>query len=483
MKKIRLAILAVAALVALGSTFTSCASSDVDTGDPAITKGIEAWNRKGASTARDYWEKIADEKTKQKYLNYITLYDKGVAALDSTDSIKASQEAKLLSAVNTAINNFSKLDPNLDLTQEVCDKGAAVTAPRIDKLLEQEKVAEAKKLLKSAKSVYGSYPELDAVGKEVDAVNNIATKKAALKESVEKAKEIEDVDDKINAFQSLADSLPSKQKEVSDIASKSGVGSTNAVKVAVKGYNNVCQDVIGERKLAIREKAYEYKEQIGDVFSRETPTTGSGKGGSVTNQDILNHYTSVKKDMNTVYTQLLDFQKKYPEEIDANVIKDINNQKATLESKIAVVEKEIAKEKEIASRGKYIGMIGLFNASSGDAKKSKPAKFSGNTAKTEDYLWGIADIPAGEMNDLVITLKDNRTIHVYNQNTKSGKQIEKLKLQDLISRQNKVGNSWPVMNAREALNGSIFYIQVEQGKSAEYSGEAVIYSSFITRSR
>lgn len=483
MKKIKLAILAVAALVALGSTFTSCASSDVNTGDPAITKGIEAWNKKGASTAKDYWDKIVDEKTKQKYLNYITLYEKGVTALDSTDSIKASQESKLLSAVNTALNNFSKLDPALDLTQEVCDKGASVTAPRIDKLLEQEKIADAKKLLKTAKSVYGSYPELDTVGKEVDTVNSIVTKRTALKESVEKAKEIEDVDNKISTFQSLADSVPSKQKEVSDIASKSGVGSTNAVKVSVKSFNNVCQDVLAERKLAIREKAYEYKERIGDVFSRETPTTGSGKGGAVTNQDILNHYTSVKKDMNVVYSELLEFQKKYPEEIDANVIKDINNQKSTLESKIAVVEKEIAKEKEIASRGKYIGMIGLFNSESGDAKKSKPAKFSGNTAKTEDYLWGIADIPAGEMNDLVITLKDNRTIHVYNQNTKSGKQIEKLKLQDLISRQNKVGNSWPVMNAREALNGSIFYIQIEQGKAAEYSGEAVIYSSFITRSR
>lgn len=483
MKKIRLAILAAVALVAIGTTFTACLSTDVDSGDPAIAKGIDAWNRRGASTAKDYWDKIADEKVKQKYLNYITLYEKGVAALDSTDSIKASQESKLLSAVNTAVKNFSALDPALDLTQEVCDKGAAVTAPRIDKLLEQEKVSEARKLYKDAKSVYGTYPELEAAGKEVDVVSNIIAKRSALKESVEKAKEIEDVDEKIDAFQKLSDSLSAKQKEVSDIASKSGVGSTNAVKVAVKNFNNVCQDAVAERKLAIREKAYEYKEQLGDVFVRETPTTGSGKGGAVTNQDLLNHYTSVKNDMNVIYAKLLEFQKKYPEEIDNNVIKDINNQKATLESKIATVEKDIAVEKEIASRGKYIGMIGLFNAESNDAKKSKPAKFSGNTAKTEDYLWGYADIPAGEMNDLVITLKDNRSVHVYNQNTKSGKQIEKLKLQDLVSRQNKVGNSWPVMNAREALNGTKFFVQIEQGKTAEYSGEAVIYASFITRSR
>ena len=84
----------------------------------AITKGVEAWNRRGPSTAENYWTNIADEKVKQKYLNYIKLYNDGVAALDSTDSMKATQEGKLLSACNTALSKFSALDAALQLDDE-----------------------------------------------------------------------------------------------------------------------------------------------------------------------------------------------------------------------------------------------------------------------------------------------------------------------------------------------------------------------------
>lgn len=483
MRKNKLVILAAVALSCIGLMVTSCASSQAGDEDPAIAKGVSAWNKRGPSTAGDYWSQIADEKVKAKYLKYVTLYDAGVEALDSTDSMKSTQEAKLLAACNTAIKNFSALDPALELSDDVCEKGASLTAPRIGKLLESEKISEAKQLYKSAKNIYGSYPELENAGKQVDTVSSIVAKKKSLKEDGDKANAIDDVDERIAAYEEIAKSIPSLQKDVNAIAAKSGVESSASVKAAVKSYNSVCQDITSQRKLAIREKAYEYKEQIGDVFARQMEGTGSGKNGAFTNQEILNHYTSVKADMQVAYNQLLEFQKKYPEEIDANVIKDVNTQKSTLESKITLVEREIAKEKEIASRGKYIGMIGLFNAEAGDAKKSKPAKFSGSTAKSADYLWGIVDIPAGSMNDLVITMKDNRNIHIYNQNTKSGKQIEKLGLTDLISRQNKVGNSWPVMNAREALKGSIYYLQVEQGKAADYAGEAVVYASFITRSR
>ncbi len=477
-------VLAASGALALSAMmFTSCGSTQTDGVDPAITKGVEAWNRRGPSTAENYWTNIADEKVKQKYLNYIKLYNDGVAALDSTDSMKATQEGKLISACNTALSKFSALDAALQLDDEVCQKGTALTVPRINKLLEAEKVSEAKKMYKTAKQVYGASAELDTVGKEIDAVSSISAKKKSLKDEAEAASQIENVDDKIAAYQKIVDSIPSLKKDVAAAAAKSGAESTAPVKSAVKGFNNTCQDVVSQRKLAIREKAYEYKEQIGDVFARQLEGTGSGKNGAFTNQEILNHYQSVKADMQVAYDQLLEFQKKYPEEIDANVIKDVNAQKTTLQSKITVVEKEIAREKEIASRGKFVGMIGLFNAEAGDAKKSKPAKFSGSTKKKPDYLWGIVDIAPGAMNDLVITMKDNRNVHVFNQNTKSGKQIEKLGLKDLISRQNKVGNSWPVMNAREALNGSVYYVQVEQGKSDVYSGEAVVYASFITRSR
>ena len=131
-------------------------------------------------------------------------------------------------------------------------------------------------------------------------------------------------------------------------------------------------------------------------------------------------------------------------------------------------------------------MIGLFNPAPGstaESKKSRPAKFSATKQKKAEYWWGMVSIPKGEMNDLVITLKDNRNVRVFNENTKSGKLIEKNNLKDLVSRSSRVGNSWPVLNAGSQLKGSNYFFEIDKGKTEDYSGEVVVYSSFITRMR
>ena len=83
----------------------------------------------------------------------------------------------------------------------------------------------------------------------------------------------------------------------------------------------------------------------------------------------------------------------------------------------------------------------------------------------------------------MITLKDNRTVRVFNENTKSGKLIEKNNIQDLVSRSSRVGNSWPVLNAGSQLKGSNYFFEIQKGKTDSYSGEVVVYSSFIVRMR
>ena len=131
-------------------------------------------------------------------------------------------------------------------------------------------------------------------------------------------------------------------------------------------------------------------------------------------------------------------------------------------------------------------MIGLFNPAPGSTKasqKSRPAKFSAAKQSDSEYWWGMVSIKKGEMNDLVITMKDNRNIRVFNQNTHSGKDIEKKGLKDLVSKANKVGNSWPVLNAAKALGSDKYFFEVQKGKTDSYSGEVVVYSSFNTRSR
>jgi hypothetical protein len=100
-----------------------------------------------------------------------------------------------------------------------------------------------------------------------------------------------------------------------------------------------------------------------------------------------------------------------------------------------------------------------------------------------DYWWGMVSIPRGAMNDLVITVKDGRTVRVFTDNTKSGSLIEKNKMKDLVNRGYRVGNSWPVLNAGDQLTTDKYFFEVQKGKTPDYEGEVVVYSSFVVRMR
>lgn len=489
MKKCGIIVSAILAVL-----LASCASSGVDKEDVAIANGIKAWNTREPAAATAYWNEISDSAKKTKYLNYVTMYNSGVEALNSTDSMKASQETKLLGACNTALDKFSALDPALKLPADVCEKGANLTAARIEVLLVSGKTTAAKKMHSTAVQVYGENAALAKAGKEIDVVSAVLNKKAALAAQGDKALAIENFDEKIAALDAALSSYTSGEGELNSTAKKAGVDSEKCVTSNIAAVRKDRQNLSIKRDGIIRDKAYEYKDQIGEEFARQPAEgSGTGKNGAFTSYDIRDHYNSVKKNIDVKYQELLAFAEKYPKEIGPDVLADVKAQIDDLNAKIAQINKEIAVAEEIASRGKTVMplMIGLFNPdpkSTADSKKSRPAKFSGANPKKADYWWGMVSIPKGQMNDLVITVKDNRTVRVFNENTKSGKNIakdEKSKgLQDLVNRANKVGNSWPVMNVGSQLKGSNYFFEISNAASGkDYSGEVVVYSSFITRSR
>ena len=61
--------------------------------------------------------------------------------------------------------------------------------------------------------------------------------------------------------------------------------------------------------------------------------------------------------------------------------------------------------------------------------------------------------------------------------------IEKNNMKDLVNRSYKVGNSWPVLNAGNTLPTNKYFFEVQKGKTPDYEGEVVVYSSFIVRMR
>jgi hypothetical protein len=469
----------------LAIVLTACASMGGSNDEKAITRGVDAWNNKEPSAAAAYWADISNTDVNKKYQNYITVYNAGVDALNNSDSIKASNEPKLLAACNTALGKFLTLDPALKLPPDVCQKGSILAAGRISALLTAENLSAAKKMYASALNVYGEGDELTAVGKEVDICGSIISKKTALSSQADKARAIEAFDDKIAAFDETLSAYSSAENEIGSAVSNSDVSKSVSVTTNVRSLKKAHQDIAIERTAAIREQAYKYKDRIGEEFASAPE---SGKNGSMTLEEILAHYQSVKTNMDKIYQDLLVFAARYPKDVGKDIIDDIGGQRNDLDDKIAQVNKEIATAKEIASRGKVVMpiMIGLFNpapGSSAESKKSRPAKFSATGVKKDEYWWGMVSIPKGEMNDLVITLKDNRTVRVFNENTKSGKLIEKNKMQNLVNIANKVGNSWPVLNAGKQLTTDKYFFGIQKGKTDSYEGEAVVYSSFVVRMR
>lgn len=483
MKKIK-----VLALLAATAMFMSCVSTGGSDNDPAVNKGVNAWNSKGPAAAEAYWVEIKDAEKQKKYLNYIKLFNAGNNALESTDTVKASNEAKLLSACNTALTKFEAIDASLKLPADVAEKGGTLTAARIDKLIGAGKIADATKMYKRANKVYAGNASLAAISSQVKAANTINSKVVSLFEQADKAGQIEDFDAKIAAYDAVLAKCPALESEANALVKSTGAASNSGLAVYAKSVKKVRQDISVQHEAAFREKIYDFKDRIGAEFARQPEGPGSGKNGSYTLDEIHDHYVSVSNNMDKIYNELLAFAAKYNKNVSQEVIDDVKAQKNDLNAKIAQVNREIANKKEIESRGKTVMplMIGLFNPAPGSTKesqKSRPAKFSAKGQKGSEYWWGMVSIPKGQMNDLVITLKDNRTVRVFNENTKSGKLIEKNNIQDLVSRSSRVGNSWPVLNAGSQLKGSNYFFEIQKGKTDSYSGEVVVYSSFIVRMR
>jgi hypothetical protein len=473
-------------LAALAVLLVSCASTGGGSADEnAIARGVKAWNNREPAAAAAYWNDIENNNVKKKYQNYITLYNAGVAALSRADSTRSSHKAKLLAVCNTALGKFLALDPALKLPPDICQKGAVLSAGCISAQLAVEKLSAAKRLYASALKVYGDSDELSFAGREIDMVSSIISKKSALSSRADKAREIDSFDDKIAAYDATLSAYAAAKNEIVSTVAKSDVAKSAGVAANVRSFRKASQDLSIERESAIRERAYNYKDRIGEEFAR---TAEQGKDGKMSLEEILAHYQSVKTNIDTIYQELLEFAARYPNDIGKDVLDDIGSQKKDLENKIAQVNAEIRTAKEIASRGKVVMplMIGLFNTAPGstaETKKSRPAKFSAKKARKNEYWWGMVSIPRNQMNDLVITLKDNRTVRVFSENTKSGKLIKRNNMKDLVNRGYKVGNSWPVLNAGSQLSSNKYFFEVQKGKTADYAGEVVVYSSFIVRMR
>jgi hypothetical protein len=297
------------------------------------------------------------------------------------------------------------------------------------------------------------------------------------------ARKAESFDGKIGALDAVSGSYTRAETLLADEARKAGSSGTPAVTREASRLRKKRQDVAIEKEKLLRDQAYTLKEAIGEEFARVPENTGD-----MTLEEVLAHQESVKANVEKAYEEMTRFAERYPRAVDPEMLAEVDEQKKVLDAKIVQVNAEIRTAKEIASRGKVVMpvIIGLFNpqpGSTAEAQKSRPAVFRSTGAKKSEYWWGMVSIPRGVMNDLVITVNDNRVVRVFTDNTKSGTLIDRQKMKDLVSRASRIGTSWPVLNAGSQLTTDKYFFEIQPGKTGAYEGEVVVYSSFITRVR
>jgi hypothetical protein len=469
--------------------------------DELVAGGIQSWNTDKFAAARAYWNAIKAPALRSEWLGRMDQYDALELAFDNAEALPPTPEAPLLDAWNKALTDLNAFPAELKLPDTFLNRLVPLAKAVVRGRLDAEKNNAAKEFMKIASEKLGNRIEWSAELQEIqdyDKAQATAASYKALERSLDKstsetlasARGQEQFDDKIAGYEVAITAFTKAESTLLAQAKTNGYKEGSALWNLADKYRKRRGDTRAEMEKTLRDRAYDFKERIGGEFARTPDELGSSDPG-----EVVKFYESIKTNIEAMQAEVIAFAGKYPKIIDKDMLKDVDDQKKALEARIAVVTAEWRKAQadakiaaELASRGKPVAplQIGLFNpqpGTKGNDAKSRPAKFKGTLDGDAVYWWGMVDIPAGTLNDLVFTAADNRPIRVFSDNTLSGKKIEEKKLKDLVNRQYKVGNSWPVINAGAQLTSGKYFFEVGKGKDAKYSGDVVVYSSFIVRMR
>jgi len=486
MRKIKLLDIVLAGCLVLAASCVSVGGpADATKDEKTVAKGVKAWNDKGPEAAKPIWKGIEDQATRDTYAGYSGSYDTGAKALDASLTLKPTETARIAAEYDKAYKALSSLPPELAVPASDKVRALALAEIKVRSLLGEGEYQAALTAGNNATKVFGSSDAIKAMTVECDVILASQKREAGADSGYGSAKAVEAFDDKVAALDAAAAGYSKAEAALANDASKAGLSKAKSVSVASSRLKRKRQDVEIQKEKAIRERAYYYRDRIGEEFAK--PAVGK-KPGSLTLEELLRHQESVKAGVQAVYVEMKAFSERYTQALDAETMQELEDQKRELDAKIALVVAEIKTAKEIESRGRVVMpvMIGLFNPQPGtkdEGKKSRPALFSATGQKKAEYWWGMVSIPKGTMSDLVFTVSDTRPVRVFAYNTKSGKLVGDKGVEDLVNRGYRSGNSWPVLNAGSQLVSDKYFFEIQPGKTAEYSGEVVVYSSFITRMR
>ncbi len=451
----------------------------------AIAAGTAAWNQSAPAAAKPHWSTIKDAAARDRYLSHLDAYESGARALEEGAALKSSDEAGLLAAYEKAWSAFGRLPRELSVPAEAGARASSLAEKRVRALIAANRLSAAREFGRTAIADFGQSQAISSMLAEIEVMLASRKREADADAALQRARAVEAFDDRIAAQESAISAFARGEALLAEEAGKAGVAKAPGVAGDASRLRKKRQDAAVERDRLLRDRAYSYKGRIGEEFAR----VPDGKAvGSMTLDEVLAHQRSVRANVDAAYREMKEFAARYPSSLDPELIADVEEQKKDLDAKIAQVDSEIRTAREIASRGRIVMpvMIGLFNPQPGsadEARKSRPATFGSTGARKAEYWWGMVSIPKGTMNDLVVTVSDGRAVRVFGENTKSGSLVGRNGIKDLVNRGYKVGNSWPVLNAGSQLPGDKYFFEVQAGGTPDYTGEVVVYSSFIMRMR
>jgi len=449
-----------------------------------LDRGIAAWNsRQGPEAAIHYWSQLKNKEQREAYLGYVDQYQKATEDLDDIVVSPPTKESQYLSAYQTLHKTYASLPAALKIPKPTAKKMSVMASGRARALLDRKKIDLAREMITQAAELYGESKETEHLLTEIEILTDYKNKEKEINSNLQEIRSTENFSDKINGYERTVISIKKDRAALNKRVADEDLEDSKPISYMDSRLEKKSQRVRLEMERTLRERQYSFKDRIGEEFAR---VPEGDKLGSMSLKETLAFQKEIKSNVEAAYQEMEAFNRRYPAVIDQKMLKQVEKQKKDLDSKIAQVEREIRTAADIASRGRPVFplMIGLFNPEKGGKKgdkKSRPAHLRGTVQKNPHYWWGMVSIPKNTLNDLVITMKDNRPIQVFGENTKSGRRIKNLN--DLVNRGYKTGNSWPVLNAGNQLPSGKYFIVVPEGPKPEYEGEAVIYSSFITRIR
>jgi len=476
-----------AAVLAAGILASSCLTVRLSSmGDEELARsGAERWNAGDLEGARPYWEAITADSLRADYLASYGALAEVEESRAAAVALTPGQAAKKEAAFRLVVKKASALKAGLDLPAAQIEGLGPVTVDALSYLSKAGRPDQVATLLKDAAAFLGESDDYAPFRDDLAAYRRLAAEDEKAASSYGAAKAVEGFDERIAALERAEKEQQAFESSV--LAEHRRLGSRkDSLLIAVGATAKKRRaDVRLEIERQLRDRAYTFKERIGEEFARVPEGSRLGAMGP---EEILAFNEDIRANIAAQYDDIVRFASRYPKALDADAIADVEAQRKALDDKIDLIAAEVRRARDIASRGKAVMplLIGLFNPQPGtkaEGEKSRPAVIKGRLAGEADYWWGMVSIEKGRMNDLVVTLKDGKEVQVYDQNTLSGTQIKKKKLKDLVSKGSRIGNSWPVLNAGAAFPSGQYYVRIMDNGKPDYSGEVVVYSSFVARVR